>query len=133
MFSRSALVLVRRKALRKRVWLKVLGRMERGLVNLTIRCVEQVRSSTLAAMLRSIVERLEAALRSRIERLMVAVGWPLAQRLAHFAVSWGNETALTWALDATFARHLTIVHMNHSEIYRPSACGTCWHAGWRDD
>ena len=107
--------------------------MEQGLISLTIRCVEQVRSSKLAAMLRSIVERLEAALRSRIERLMVAVGWPLAQRLAHFAVSWGNQNALNWCHDVKFARHLTIVHMNNSKIYSQSACGTCWHEGWGDD
>jgi len=107
--------------------------VEQGLISLTIRCVDQVRSSTLAAMLRSIVERLEAALRSRIERLMVAVGWPLAQKLARLASSWGNQNAWNWALDAKFARHLTIVHMNHSAIYRQSACGACWHEGWRDD
>jgi len=107
--------------------------MERGLVNLTIRCVEQVRSSKLAAMLRIIVERLEAALRSRVERLMVVVGWPLAQRLARLASSWGNQNAWNWALDAKFARHLTIVHMNNSAIYRQSACGACWHEGWSDD
>ena len=76
--------------------------------------MDQVRSSTLTAMLRSIVERLEAALRSRVEKLMVKVGWPLAQRLAHFAVSWGNRDASNWPLDAEFARYLTVIHINNS-------------------
>ncbi|MDH5461846.1 MAG: hypothetical protein OEX09_06470, partial [Candidatus Bathyarchaeota archaeon] len=60
--------MIRQKAWRKKVWLKALNSVERGLVSLTIRCVDQVRSSTLIAMLRSIVERLEAALRSRVEK-----------------------------------------------------------------
>ena len=107
--------------------------MEQGLISLTIRCVDQVRSSKLAAMLRIIVERLEAALRSSVERLMVKVGWPLAQRLARLASSWGNQHAWNWAFDAKFARHLTIVHMNHSEIYSQSACGVCWQEAWGDD
>jgi hypothetical protein len=88
--------------------------VEQGLINLTIRCVEQVRSSRLAAMLTSIVERLEAALRSRVERLMVAVGWPLAQRLARLASSWGHQNAWNWASDAEFARYLTVMQMNDS-------------------
>jgi hypothetical protein len=133
LLSRIDLVLVRRKAWRKRVWFKVLNSVERGLVSLTIRCVEHVRSSTLATMLRRIVERLETALKSRVEKSMVTVGWPLAQRLARLAFSWGNQTALNWTFDAKFARHLTIVHMNNSEIYRQSACGTCRQERWRDD
>ena len=92
--------------------------MERGLVSLTIRCVDQVRSSKLAAMLRNVVERLEEALRSRVERLMVEVGWPLAQKLAYLAGSWGNQNALNWAFDTKFARHLTITCMNDSGMFK---------------
>jgi len=65
-------------------------------------------------MLRSIVERLEAALRSKVERLMVTVGWSLAQRLARLAFSWGNQNAWNWALDAKFARYLTVIRINDS-------------------
>lgn len=92
--------------------------MERSLISLTIRCVDRVRSSKLAAMLRNIVERLEEALRSKMERLMIEVGWPSAQKLAHLAISWGNQDASNWAFDAKFARHLTIVCMNDSGMFR---------------
>jgi len=114
LFCRIDLVLVRQKAWRKKVWFKALSNVERGLVSLTIRCVDQVRSSTLTAMLRSIVERLKAALRSKVEKLMVKVGWPLAQRLARLAFSWGTQNALNWTLDAKFARYLTVIHINDS-------------------
>lgn len=118
MFSRSELDLIRRKARRRRVWFKVLSRVERGLVSLTIRCVDRVRSSKLAAILEKIVERLTEALRSRVDRLMEEVGWPLARKMAYLAVSWGNRDALNWALGARFARYLTVLHMNDSEMYK---------------
>jgi len=57
-------------------------------------------------------------LRSRVERLMVEVGWPLAQKLAYLAFSWGNKDALNWAFDAEFARYLTVVCMNDSGMFR---------------
>jgi len=86
--------------------------MERALVNLTVRCVDWVRSSTLGAMLRTIVERVEVALRSRVERLTVEIGWPLARKFASFASSWGNLNAMTWASDAEFARYLAVIHID---------------------
>lgn len=76
--------------------------------------MERVRSSTLAAMLKNIVERLTEALRSRVEKLMVKVGRPLARKIAYWAVSWGNRNALNWASEARFARYLAVVHMNNS-------------------
>jgi len=118
LFSRMNLALIQKKALRKKVWFKSLSRVERGLVSLTIRCVDRVRSSKLAAMLRNIVERLEEALRSRVERLMVEVGWPSAQKLAYLAGCWGNLDASNWAFDAKFARYLTIVCMNDSGVFK---------------
>lgn len=110
--------MIRRKAWRKRVWFKVLSHVERVLVSLTIRCVDQVRNPKLAVMLKNIVERLREAFRSRVDRLMVQIGWPLAQNLGYLAVSWGNRDALNWAFDTKFARYLTVVRMNDSEMYK---------------
>lgn len=118
LFSRRELLLIRREALRRAVWFKVLSRVERGLVSLTIRCVERVQSSKLTAILRNIVGRLEDALSSRVDKLMGEVGWPLARKIAHLAVSWGNRDALKWVLNARFARYLTVVRMNDSEMFK---------------
>jgi len=112
LLSQWTLVLMRRKALRKRVWFTDLSRMERALVDLTVRCVERVRSSTLAAMLRSIVKRVAMALRSPVEQLTVEVGGFLARKFAALAASWGHSDALTWASDGEFARYLAIMHIN---------------------
>ncbi len=115
--GREELAKIRGKALRRRVWYRVLSCVERGLVSLTIRCVDQVRSSKLTTMLKEIVGRLREALRSSVDRLMVKVGWPLARRLACLAVSWGNREALSWASDTGFARYLAVSHMNSPQKY----------------
>ncbi|MFQ6065309.1 MAG: hypothetical protein ACE5L6_07520 [Candidatus Bathyarchaeia archaeon] len=116
MISKGELVLIRRKAWRKRIWFKGLNRVERGLVSLTIRCVDRVQSSKLTAMLKNIVERLKEMLRSGVDRLMEEIGWSLARKLAYLAVSWGNQDALNWAFDARFAKHLAVMHMNSPEM-----------------
>ena len=118
LFSRRKLLSIRQKALRKAVWFKVLSRVERGLVSLTIRCVEHVQSSKLTAILRGIVGRLEEALGSRVDKLMREVGWPSARKMACLAVSWGNRDALNWVFDARFARYLTVAHLNDSEMFK---------------
>ena len=118
LLSKGELVLIRRKAWKKRVWFKGLSRVERGLVSLTIRCVDRVQSSKLAAMLENIVERLREMLRSGVDRFMEEVGWPLARKLAYLAVSWGNRDGLNWALDAKFARYLTVGCMNGSGMFK---------------
>lgn len=110
--NRDMLVSVRRVAMRKRVWFSVLGRVERGIVNLTIRCVEEVRSVKLAMIVEAIVDKLEEAVRSRVERLMGSVGSSLAQMIAEIAVSWGNVEAVEWASDRGFIRYVTVMEMN---------------------
>ena len=112
--TRGMLVSVRRVAMRKRVWFRALGRVERGIVSLTIRCVDRIRSVRLAMILKAIVDKLKLAMRSRVERLMDAVGSSLAQKIAEIAVSWGNLEAVKWVSDRGFIRYLTVMEMNRS-------------------
>ncbi len=68
--SRQVLVALRTRALRGRIWYRVLSRMERGLVDLTIRWVGRVRSGRLARVLLEILEKLVRALESRMVRVV---------------------------------------------------------------
>ena len=107
-FSRAELISVRRRALRRGVWFRVLGRVERGVIDLTIRCVETIRSPTLAGVIRRVLNKLADAMRGRVERLMGTVGRPLAARLSEVAQAWGNASAREWAFDLGLIRYLTI-------------------------
>jgi len=118
MLTRRMLVSVRRVAMRRRVWFKVLSRMERAVVSLTIRCVDRIRSVKLAIIVKAIVDKLNDAVRSRVERLMDTRGRLLAQKLSGIAVGWGNESACRWVEDYGFIQFLTVNYMNTPSLYR---------------
>ena len=103
--SRRVLVAFRTRALRRRVWFRVLSRIERGLVDLTIRWVDEVKSSRLARVLLEILGKLVRALESRMVRVLER-GSMLALRISEQAVGWGNELAFGWRDDLKFQRAL---------------------------
>jgi glycosyltransferase involved in cell wall biosynthesis len=117
MLTRDVLVSIKRKALRKRVWFRVLNREERGIFSLTIRCVERIRSVKLAKIVKAIVDKLEGAVKGRVERLMETVGRQLARKLSEIAEGWGNESAESWAGDRGFTRFLAVSYMNTPGLY----------------
>ena len=99
---------VRRAAFRRRVWFRVLNRVERGVVDLTMRYVDDVKSSKLARVLTAIMEKLMQATESMAERLVRTVGRELARKASDVAVGWGYSSALAWAWDSGFARYLAV-------------------------
>src|SRR3990172_66999 len=103
--NREFLVALRTRALRRRVWFRVLDRVERGLVDLTIRWVDRVKSGKLAQVLVRILEKLARAMEDRMVRALEK-GRALAFRLSDLAVAWGDPTAYSWRFDGSFQRHL---------------------------
>ncbi len=103
--TKEFLVRVRTRALRRRVWFRVLSRMERGLVDLTIRWVDKVKSGRLARVLLEILEKLVRALESRMVRSL-EMGRGMALRASGLAVAWGDPAAYEWRFDASFQKAL---------------------------
>ena len=99
------MVALRTRALRRGVWYRVLSRIERGLVDLTIRWADRVRSGRLARVLVEILEKLVRALESRMVRAMGS-GRMLALRLSEMAVAWGSMSAYQWRFDEGFRKAL---------------------------
>ncbi|HVH16115.1 MAG TPA: hypothetical protein VNA15_10420 [Candidatus Angelobacter sp.] len=89
------------RALRKRVWFRALDRVERGLLDLTIRWVDNVRSGRLTEMLLRILVKLARAMEQGMARVIV-VGRELALRASVLAVRWGNVEAYSWRSDHGF-------------------------------
>ena len=116
MFSKIELVLNRQKAMRKHLWFKVLDRYERAIFNLTIQCVEHIKSSKLAKIMTAIIEKLNYSMKSKVEKLSENMGRPLARKISFLAFSWGNLEALKWAEDSQFIKYLTVISMNTPEI-----------------
>jgi len=70
LYTREFLVEIRRKALRRDVWFKALDRVERGILSLTARVVDRVKSVALGVELVKMIKKLRDALRSGFVRRM---------------------------------------------------------------
>jgi hypothetical protein len=106
------------QAVRCGVWFRGLSRVDRALVNLTIKVVDGVRSFTLAKALLAVIKKLEDAFESRVLRILKEVGFPLARKLSLFAQKWGNNLAQNWMRDVSFAKFLAIMHINSPGVFK---------------
>ena len=111
-FKWDELARIRLMAIRRRVWFKVLSRLERGLIDLALKVTKEVRSKVLAKAICSIVKKLLEALESEVTVLMRQIGAPLARELSRIARKWGNKSAHEWVDDFGFIQYLTIMKMN---------------------
>jgi len=117
MLGKEKLRKLKLKAIRRGVWFRVLSRVDRALVDLTMKVVDGVHSFRLAEALFSVVKKLEDALESRVSRALKEVGFPLARKLGLFAQKWGNKFARGWVCDKGFARFLAVMHINEPRVF----------------
>ena len=89
------------RALRRRLWYRTLDRIERGLVDLTIRWVDNVRNRTMTKVLLRILGKLAHALEQSMARVL-AIGKELALNASRLAVEWGNNQAISWRFERGF-------------------------------
>jgi hypothetical protein len=116
--SVGTLASVKKIALRRRVWFKCLSRVERGVIDLTVRCVDVIKSKTLAKVVTAIMEKLQFAMESMADRLVRTIGLALTRKISSIAVGWGVSSASKWADDPAFARYLAFSSVNDTSVYR---------------
>lgn len=102
----------RARALRQRIWFKTLSRVERGILDLTIRCVERVRSRVLTRTVTDIVAKILKTLKPSFLETTMRVGREIADELSGIALKWGNMTASRWKHDLGFIRFLGVTAVN---------------------
>jgi hypothetical protein len=100
------------------VWFKALPRIDRVLVDLTIRVASSVRSTTLARNILAVTRKLEGLLENPLMWAFRQVGIRLAQKLSLVAQKWGNPSAKTWASDVSFAKFLAVMHINDPKTFK---------------
>ena len=105
--------------MRAGVWFRALPRIDRVLVDLTIKVTNNVRSITLAKNILVVVRKLERSLESSLLRAFREVGLPLAQELSLVAQTWGNLSAESWSSDSSFAFFLAVLHINNPKTFKP--------------
>ena len=116
--NKKQLVTLKLKAMRAGVWFRGLLRIDRALVDLTIRVASSVRSVTLANSIFAITRKLEGLLESRIVRAFREVGLLLAQKLSLIAQKWGNVSARNWASNVSFINFLAVMHINEPKTFK---------------
>ena len=99
--TKRTLFELKTRSLRKGVWFRALSRIERGLVDLTMRWVDRVRNDTMARVLLRILEKLALALEQGMARILGA-GRLLALKASTIAVEWGNDDAYAWRFERAF-------------------------------
>lgn len=105
------LVEIQRKAIRRKVWFKVLERTEQAILKLTILCVSRIRSPKLTKIVNDIVVKLREAMKGRVKKL-TKLGRKLALGLSQIALNWGNVSAIQWPNNQGFIQYLTVIHIN---------------------
>lgn len=110
--NRVLLTKLKVKAIRAGVWFKALTRIDRVLVDLTIKVTENIRSSSLANCIFAVLGKLEGVFGCSALSSLRAVGRPLAEKVSLIAQTWGNVSAKGWASDLSFAFFLAVMQRN---------------------
>ena len=102
---------VRYQAYRKRVWYRAIDDLERGIINLTVRVVEDVKSLTLIHVLEGIVDKIRLACMSVYSRHHREYGSDRARVVVGQALVFGSSVAEGWLCGDGFSRWLTLQDM----------------------
>jgi len=109
---RQDLVKIKSKALRARIWFSALSKVERTIIDLTIKCVEKVRSTVLASTISAIVNKILPYLQGDFMTEAEKVGQGIVERLCIVGGTWGNKTCSTWRSDRYFVRFMGVNTLN---------------------
>jgi len=110
--TKQGLMKVKSKALRIGTWYKTLSRMERAIVDLTIKCVEKVRSNILARAISTIINKLLQSLGESFMERAERVGYKITEKLCVIGERWGNKACSTWKCDSCFVKFLGVNTLN---------------------
>lgn len=110
--NRTQLMKLKFKAVRAGIWFKALPRIDRVLVDLTIKVAENIRSVSLAKSIFAVFSKLKDLLESNIVKSLESVGRPLAGKISLLVQKWGNCSAKNWANDLSFVFFLGVMHNN---------------------
>jgi hypothetical protein len=106
------LLRIKTRALRLKVWFRVLSRTERAIMDLTLKCVERIRSRILEETITNILDKLFMVLEQGFLTKADDIGSKMAEKLGEIAENWGNNNASAWKLDTSFIRLLGVITLN---------------------
>jgi len=113
-FDKKQLLSLKTRAMRSGAWFRALKRIDRVLIDLTIKVVVSIRSSRLAKSIQALANKLEYVMKSGFSRRAQEIGFSLAQKISSVGQRIGNASSISWALDSSFAFFLAMMHINNN-------------------
>jgi len=110
--TKQELAKVRSRALRASVWFRVLSKTERAIVDLTIKCVDNVRSNVLGRAISAIVGKILQSLEEGFMTSAERIGYKIVEGLYIVGERWGNKTCSSWKYDRCFIKFLGVNALN---------------------
>lgn len=112
LLTRQVLMNVKSRARRSGIWYEALSRAERAIVDLTIKCVEKVRSPILARTITKIIGKVVKTLEQDFMAKAQEIGTDIAKRIVGIAQKWGNKKSSGWLDDTNFITFLGAIRLN---------------------
>jgi len=110
--NRQDLVKIKSRALRTKVWFRAISKVERAIIDLTIKCVDKIRSRMLAGTISAIVAKILQCLVEAFMTKADRVGHEIVERLCSVGERWGTKAFYPWKRDKTFIRFLGVNALN---------------------
>jgi hypothetical protein len=111
------LLKIKRKALRLKAWYK-LDNIERTIIDLTIKCVDKIKSIKLKKIILKILNKIKEAIENDFLNKIYENGLKEIVKIIKIAYSWGNKESLKWIKDKSFIFYLGIKNIYIPNIWR---------------
>jgi hypothetical protein len=115
--NKSFLLKIKRKALRLKIWYK-LNNIERTIIDLTIKCVDKIKSIKLKNVILKILNKIKEIFENDFLNKIYENGLKEIVKIIKIAYSWGNKESLNWIKDKSFIFYLGIKNINTPNIWR---------------
>jgi benzoyl-CoA reductase/2-hydroxyglutaryl-CoA dehydratase subunit BcrC/BadD/HgdB len=112
--NKSLLIRIKHKAIRLKAWYK-LNNIERTIIDLTIKCVDKIKSIKLKKEIIKILNKIKEAIENDFLNKIYENGLKEIIKIIKIAYSWGNKNSLNWIKDKNFIFYLGI-----KNIYTPN-------------
>jgi hypothetical protein len=112
LLTKQGLIKLKSRACKNGAWYEILSRTERAIVDLTIKCVEKIRSPILARTINGIISKLAQTLQKTFIEKAHEIGTEISKRIVEIAQEWGNKNSSEWETDDNFIRFLGLTALN---------------------
>jgi len=115
--NKSLLIRIKHKAIRLKVWYK-LNNIERAIIDLTIKCVNKIKSIKLKNVILKILNKIKEAIENDFLNKIYENGLKEIIKIIKIAYSWGNKNSLNWIKDKSFIFYLGIKNIYTPNIWK---------------